>query len=215
VTHIKKTNGYEEDGHYRVEFTYDIELKDPDTLKRMRQTYQEERDRVKAWEDAGKADQQQIATLKTEILALRKEHNSSPPSRRLQLQQSTGNGFPGRRRISESADPVGKRASAAKQPAPEDAGARCDGAGSTAKARARPAHEHHLQQGDRQRLVHVRCRMPEWRLHQFLYPALLQIRNDAAKAQDVLYWLQDQQLQMKGKITMRKTENGWRALSEG
>ena len=49
----------------------------------------------------------------------------------------------------------------------------------------------------------------------FLYPALLQIRNDAAKAQDVLYWLQDQQLQMKGKITMRKTENGWRALSEG
>jgi hypothetical protein len=79
VTHIKKTNGYEEDGHYRVEFTYDIELKDPDTLKRMRQTYQEERDRVKAWEDAGKADQQQIATLKTEILALRKEHNSSAP----------------------------------------------------------------------------------------------------------------------------------------
>ena len=47
------------------------------------------------------------------------------------------------------------------------------------------------------------------------YPALLRIRNEAAKAQDVLYWLQDQQLQMKGKITMRKTENGWRALSEG
>ena len=46
VTNIKKTNGYEEDGHYRVEFTYDIELKDPDTLTRMRQTYQEERDRV-------------------------------------------------------------------------------------------------------------------------------------------------------------------------
>ena len=49
----------------------------------------------------------------------------------------------------------------------------------------------------------------------FFYPALLQIRNEAAKAQDVLYWLQEQQLQMKGKITMRKTENGWRALSEG
>ncbi|WP_233425251.1 hypothetical protein [Comamonas thiooxydans] len=33
-------------------------------------------------------------------------------------------------------------------------------------------------------------------------------RNEAAKAQEVLYWLQEQQLQMKGKITMHKTENG-------
>ncbi|WP_240467057.1 MULTISPECIES: hypothetical protein [unclassified Comamonas] len=30
---------------------------------------------------AGKADQQQIATLKNEILALRKEHNSGAPHR--------------------------------------------------------------------------------------------------------------------------------------
>ena len=48
-----------------------------------------------------------------------------------------------------------------------------------------------------------------------LYPALFRIRNEAAKAQDILYWLQEQQLQMKGKITMRKTDNGWRALGEG
>lgn len=215
VTHVKKTNGYEEDGHYRVEFTYDIELKDPDTLKRMRQTYQEERDRVKAWEDAGKADLEQIATLKTEIQALRKEHNSSAPRR----EDFNFNNPPGMGFLEENAYRKALIQWENEHPLPDTL---------RQKMQALDAMEQESRQRQERNqpknTIYNKVTDSVWSMYvagcpnggstKLLYPALLQIRNEAAKAQNVLYWLQDQQLQMKGKITMRKTENGWRALSE-
>ena len=216
VTHIKKTNGYEEDGHYRVEFTYDIELKDPDTLKRMRQTYQEERDRVKAWEDAGKADQQQIAKLKAEILALRKEHNSSAPRREdFNFNNPAGMGF-----LEEDAYRKALTQWENEHPMPDSL---------RQKMQALDELEHESRQKQERNqpknTIFGKVKDSVWSMYvagcpnggsaKLFYPALLQIYNEAAKVQDVLYWLQEQQLQMKGSITMRKTENGWRALSEG
>lgn len=216
VTHIKKTNGYEEDGHYRVEFSYDIELKDPDTLKRMRQTYMEERDRMKAWEDAGKADQQQIAKLKAEILALRKEHNSSAPRR----EDFNFNNPPGMGFLEEDAYRKALTQWENEHPLPDSLRQKMQ-ALDTLEQESRQKQEHNQPKNTIYNQVTERV----WSMYaagcwqggstKFLSPALDRINIEAMKAQDVLYWLQEQQLQMKGKITMRKTENGWRALSEG
>ena len=215
VTNIKKTNGYEEDGHYRVEFTYDIQLKDLNTLKRMSQTYMQERDQVKAWEDAGKADQRQIATLKAEILTLRKEHNSSAPRR----EDFNFNNAPGMGFLEENAYRKALDQWENEHPLPNS-------------LRQMMQTLDTLEQESRQKqereqpktTIYNKVTDSVWSMYvagcpnggstKLLYPALLQIRNEAAKAHDVLYWLQDQQLQMKGKITMRRTENGWRALSK-
>lgn len=216
VTHVKKTNGYEEDGHYRVEFTYDIELKDPDTLKRMRQTYEEERDLMKAWEDAGKADQQQIATLKAEILTLRKEHNSTAPRR----EDFSFNNTPGMGFLEEDAYRKALVQWENEHPLPDSL---------RQKVQALDELEHESRQKQERNqpknTIFGKVKDSVWSMYiagcpnggstKLFYPALFQIYKEAAKAQDVLYWLQKQQLQMKGKITMRKTENGWRALSEG
>ncbi|TYK67495.1 oxidoreductase [Comamonas sp. Z3] len=216
MTHVKKTNGYEEDGHYRVEFTYDIELKDPDTLKRMRQTYMEERDRMKAWEDAGKADQQQIATLKTEILALRKEHNSSAPRR----EDFNFNNPPGMGFLEEDAYRKALVQWENEHPLPSSL---------RQKMQALDAIEQEARQRQERNqpknTIYNQVTEKVWSMYvagcpnggsaKLFDPALQQVRMEAIKSQDVLYWLQEQQLQMKGKITMRKTENGCRALSEG
>ncbi len=185
-------------------------------MKRMRQTHMKERDRVKAWEDAGKADQQQIATLKADILALRKEHNSSAPRR----EDFNFNNPPGMRFLEENAYRKALVQWENEHPLPDSL---------RQKMQALEAMEQEARQKQERdqpkTTIYNQATENVWSMYvagcphggstKLLYPALLQIRNEAAKAQDVLYWLQEQQLQMKGKIIMRKTENGLRALSEG
>lgn len=49
IAGINKTNGYEEDGLYKVEFTYEIKLKDPSTLKSMKEEYQKISQDMETW----------------------------------------------------------------------------------------------------------------------------------------------------------------------
>lgn len=44
IVDIKKTNGYQEDGYYRVEFSYGLELKDPSQIAAMRKLWLEEKE---------------------------------------------------------------------------------------------------------------------------------------------------------------------------
>lgn len=44
VVDITKTNGYEQDGYYRVEFAYSLELKDAKALRAAKARWQEEND---------------------------------------------------------------------------------------------------------------------------------------------------------------------------
>lgn len=49
VKGINKINGYEEDGLYKVEFTYGIKLKDPSALKSMQEEYQKVAQNMETW----------------------------------------------------------------------------------------------------------------------------------------------------------------------
>ena len=46
IVDIKKTNGYEDDGYYRVEFAYAIKQKNPDALKDLVRTYEQEKQKL-------------------------------------------------------------------------------------------------------------------------------------------------------------------------
>lgn len=52
VVDIKKTNGYQEDGYYRVEFSYGLELKDPSLLDTLRTQWIEEKEEAKKQKEA-------------------------------------------------------------------------------------------------------------------------------------------------------------------
>lgn len=52
VVDIKKTNGYQEDGYYRVEFSYGLELKDPGLLDTLRNRWIEEKEMAKKHKEA-------------------------------------------------------------------------------------------------------------------------------------------------------------------
>ena len=67
IVDIKKTNGYEEDGYYRVEFTYGIELKDPSMLKQLLHTHEQEKESVRTWLEATEARKKHISFLQREI----------------------------------------------------------------------------------------------------------------------------------------------------
>lgn len=54
IVDIKKTNGYQEDGYYRVEFSYGLELKDPSLLDTMRNRWNEEKEEEQRRKEATK-----------------------------------------------------------------------------------------------------------------------------------------------------------------
>lgn len=80
VVDIKKINGYEDDGYYRVEYSYAVKLKNPKALKRMLEQWQEE----KALDLQLKQEQADFYSaeekLKQEIVALRKEFAQRIPN---------------------------------------------------------------------------------------------------------------------------------------
>ena len=79
IVDIKKTNGYEEDGYYRVEFTYGIELKDPSKLKQLLHTHEQEKESVRTWLEATEARKKHISFLQREIDRIYDEYEALGP----------------------------------------------------------------------------------------------------------------------------------------
>lgn len=214
VIDIKKTNGYEEDGHYRVEYTYGIKLKDAGQLKEMKTIWQQEQERSSQAKVAYAEQDQKVAALRKQIEAL--EEESAPRYEQFddgQLHHSQG--------IS---------ATRALTPA-EQYSAALDA------WRLNPPEP--LRQKQEELKVYEQAFRDLWGNYSYQFlgqvgsavskfyrqacpgasykftEGMLQGQARAAdQNNDPNHWFEESEIQMKGTVTMHKTENGWRSLSD-
>lgn len=70
VFDVKKTNGFQDDGFYRVEYTYGARLKDEKSLKKMKELWEEEKHRDAEYKVARAAYEEKEKAIKSEIEAI-------------------------------------------------------------------------------------------------------------------------------------------------
>ncbi|CAM4221639.1 Lipoprotein [Comamonas aquatilis] len=213
VVDIKKTNGYEEDGYYRVEYTYGITLKDEGQLKEMKTIWQQEQERSSQAKVAYAERDKKVAALRKQIEAL--EDESAPRYEQFddgQLHHSQG-------------------ISATRVLTPQEQHSAALNAW-----RLNPPEP--LRQKQEELKAYEQAFRDQWGNYspQFLgqvgaavskfyrqgcpgtsykfTEGMLQGQAQAAnQTDDLSHWFEQREIQMKGSMTMRKTENGWRALS--
>jgi flavin-binding protein dodecin len=69
VVDVKKTNGYQDEGFYRVEYTYNIEFKDESKLKQLYKMWLSERDQKEQQRERLKLRELKLKELKDELRA--------------------------------------------------------------------------------------------------------------------------------------------------
>lgn len=210
VTDIDKTNGYEEDGHYRVEYTYVIKLKDPSKLKDFLTAYEEEKQSIDAFQQAVRDKEQYVKNLRKEIERLHQEHyNRMPPQ--------LANYFAGR--LPRLPWPEERQYAAAvdewkaQNPLPSQIQELQDEIKQIDEEFAkRPVPKvKFYRNSDSFMLGHYLKGCPLDTRANFvptIFPQAIEARN----TQDERAWFKAHDFQMKGAVTMRKTEKGWRAL---
>lgn len=215
VIDIKKTNGYEEDGYYRVEFSYGIALKDAGQLKEMKAIWQQEQERSSQAKVAYAERDQKVAALRKQIDAL--EEESAPRYEQFddgQLHHSQG-------------------ISATRVLTPQEQ----HSAALDAWRRNPPEP---LRQKQEELKAYEQAFREQWGNNSYQFvgqvgstvskfyrqgcpgtsykftEGMLQGQARAAdQNNDHTHWFEKREIQMRGTVTMRKTENGWRPLSEG
>lgn len=211
---IQKTDGYEEDGYYRVEFTYGVALKDASQLKTMKATWQQEQERSAQAKTAYAERDQKVSALRKQIEAL--EEESTPRYEQFddgQLHHSQGISAT---RVLTPQEQYSAALDAWRRNPPEP-----------------------LRQKQEELKAYEQAFRDQWgnNSYQFLGQvgaavskfyrqgcadasdkftrSMLQGHAQAAdQSSDPGHWFEAREIQMKGSVAMRKTENGWRALSD-
>lgn len=215
IIDIKKTNGYEEDGYYKVEYSYGIALKDASQLKKMKAIWQQEQERSAQAQVAYAERDKTVAALRTQIEAM--EEESAPRYEQFddgQLHHSQG-------------------ISAVRVLTPREQHSAALNAW-----RLNPPEA--LRQKQEELKAYEQAFRAQWGNHSYQFLSkvdtavskfyrlgcpgasykftedMLQGQARAAyQTDDLSHWFEQHEIQMKGSVTMRKTENGWRALSNG
>lgn len=200
---VTKTNGYEKDGDYHVEFSYGIKY---DAASELHRAYLEDKER-----DAQSSKESEIyypkkKQLEVEIFKLDSEFSKSTPSPYSQ----TSNQSSAEREAEKTAmeEWYKRRAENSKQQRTELEG---------------------LEKAWEQRLSESKSNGVLGREGNFIYtfnlagcgrgayryvPVSFPEKDEAALTGDMSYMFMAHETQMKGSLAMRKTENGWRAISQ-
>jgi len=80
IVDVKKTNGYQEEGLYRVEYKAALEVKDKSELKKLYDTWRDEYERNKAQQQAYKEFETRVGQLQKEAKELRAAVGREPES---------------------------------------------------------------------------------------------------------------------------------------
>lgn len=82
VAKIRKTNGYEKDGYYRVEYEYVLQLKNSEGFAKLRQAWLEEKDREAEFIPARAEYERQVREVKDEITRIESTFEDKRPDQK-------------------------------------------------------------------------------------------------------------------------------------
>lgn len=216
IIDIKKTNGYEEDGYYRAEYSYGIKLKNPSVLKDFLKTYEQEKESMESWQAAMDDYDKREHSLFEEIERMRRERIEQGPKR--EQFSTTGNSlYLSREQEQEhfAAFELWK----AQNPPPslmQEKTAELNQVyeDRTKKREAKPKLKF-FRNADTAIESHYLKGCPSGTYLKFMRGIFDAPREASQSSQDVRHWFNEYELKMQGSVGMRKTENGWRALSNG
>ena len=213
VVDIKKTNGYKEDSYYRVEYTYGIALKDAAQLKEMKAMWQQEQERSSQAKVAYAERDKKVAALRKQIEAM--EEKSAPRYEQFddgQLHHSQGISAT---RVLTPQEQYSAALDAWRLNPPEPLRQKQEELKAYEQA-FRDLWGNYSPQFLGQvgsavsKFYRQGCPSASYKLTE----GMLQGQAQAAdQTNDPSHWFEAHEIQMKGKVTMRKTENGWRALN--
>lgn len=212
VVDITKTNGYEQDGYYRVEFAYAIKQKNPDALKDLVRTYEQEKQKLEDWEQTILAHSQRAHDLDKEVRLLEEDHYKTLPK----PQHFFGAASPTWAQEQQFSAFV--KEWQAQNPPPALIQEKKDLLKQTYdeidKIRLARPYGKVYQNADSAVMGYYLRGCPLDTRANFIpdiFPQALEARN----TQNEQAWFNERALQMKAAVSMHKTENGWRALSGG
>lgn len=210
VVDIKKTNGYEEDGYYRVEYTFRVKLKKPSQLKAMLEQWQQEKVESRQLSEESSQFHEAHRALEQEIEALESEFATQYP-----FQQSS--------RFSDMNDEerdAYKRAQHAwKMQLDAFTKPKRDELDALNKAwqarRSAKTFDAPILGNERDASLifyYKGCPRDAYQMSKVMFTSAMRAID---QTNDSSHWFQEVDGSLEGTVTMRKTENGWRALSEG
>lgn len=212
VFDVKKTNGFQDDGFYRVEYTYGVRLKDAGQLKKMKELWNEEKRRDAEYRPAYAEYQQKVEALQKEIDAIDASFRSAFPG-------SVG------RQLSPTEEAAEKIAleeyyakkSAARQPKEKELDA-LKAAWAQSRAQVPSPRIFGQLTNAMASLYHEGCSSEGWK---YVGDAMVAHGNLVRRANppdvkelemDVNLYFEVQEIGMNGVMPMRKTEQGWQKI---
>ncbi len=218
VVDIKKTNGYEEDGYYRVEYTFRVKLKKPSQLKALLEQWQQEKaEAVQIKEEQAQFYDAEEA-LNQEIWALKREFATQYPP--IRIQDFSPSTRPFHNDMSKEAREAYTKAQHARD-AQEDAFTKPKRDELDALKKAWTARlstktfDSPLLGNERDASLifyYKGCPRDAVRMSEVMFTSAARASN---QTNDPSHWFQEINGSLEGTVTMRKTDKGWRALSEG
>lgn len=201
---VDKTNGYAEDGLYRVDFTYELKV-DGDKLVKLREVYLVEKEQ-EAQSATHIADyEQRVRALEDEIFKLDQAFSESTPSPRQSEfagENTTSDLSPTQWEAYKAASDAWQAARAENRKSKEIELDELKQSRKNAESKKpRPTFQSTARIGnDMVNFYEAGC---AWEAQRFMVGMLSQHSEDQST------WFDQDTFKMNGKMTMRKTEQGW------
>jgi hypothetical protein len=222
VTKVKKTNGYEKDGYYHVEYAYSLKLKDEDKLAKLKNTWLEEKQRAAEFIPARDAHEQRVHEIEEEIGRIEATFEGKRPN----AAQFSSSGRP----FYELPDHERRAYDAAERQWLDERSAATEGKRKEIDDLKRAWNEERAKVpsptvlGSEGNVLYAflsrGCSQAGWKYATGLFSAYTEAVGQAnanvpvGGTTDRSGWFDKQSAEMTGVMTMHKTENGWQALSE-
>lgn len=217
VFDVKKTNGFQDDGFYRVEYSYGVRLKDAGQLKKMKELWNEEKRRDAEYGPAYAEYQQKVGQVQAEIDAIEKTFWEQRPLEK-DFPPSYSSNFNIRHPAYEAAlEEHRQKKYAAKQPKEKELEA-LEAAWTQSRAEVPSPRIFGKLSNAIGSLYREGCSSEAWK---YVGDAMVAHGNLVRRANppdvkekemDASLYFEVQEIGMNGVMPMRKTENGWRKI---
>lgn len=209
IVDIKKTNGYEEDGYYRVEYTFRVKLKKPSQLKAMLEQWQQEKVEVVQFLEEQAQFYEAKRALDQEIEALEREFATQYPFQKSSRFSDMNDEERDAYKRAQHAWTMQLDAFTKPKRDELDALEKAWQARRSAKTSDSPLLGN---ERDASLIFYYKgCPRDAFRMSEVMFTSAARASN---QTNDPSHWFQEINGSLEGTVTMRKTDKGWRALSE-
>lgn len=213
---FKKTNGYEKDGYYRVEYEYLLQLKNPEGLAKIKKAWLDDKTREAEFIPARAEYERQVREVESEISSIEKTFSDTSP-------YANRPGYGASPSAQSEFDALGKQWQAERAAATESSRAKLvelKRIWDEDQAKV-PRSQVLRNEGEVMQAFFSRgCSTAGWKYASGLFKAYANlvgqevIKTPFGLPVDRSAWFEEKAVEMTGVMVMHKTENGWQPVTQ-